>query len=319
MVSIDHFRQELLAQISVARDQEREQSQELNDLAKRWQEALGAQVSTEALQQAALGKVSGKVTEWLKSKSLDRRPRVAQQLRVDRGWERAVETVLGSYLEAVCVEGLDSVTGLLASFDGAHLAIVSMGETAAAARIPTSLQAKVQGAAVLGSVLSSVYTAETLNEALKVRGRLGSGESVVTRDGIWLGPDWLRLSRDADPRTGVIEREETLRGIRAQVSGLADEVKAPQVNDLFMVFRMGPTQSGSISGSRAPKYRMVPVFGRLQGTKLEHCAGRCYMWITGGLPRDRQAGHGCERIGSLSNIPRQIAKPEATAGVRPVR
>ncbi len=68
------------------------------------------QVSTEALQQAALGKVSGKVTEWLKSKSLDRQPRVAQQLRVDRGWERAVETVLGSYLEAVCVDGLDNVT-----------------------------------------------------------------------------------------------------------------------------------------------------------------------------------------------------------------
>jgi chromosome segregation protein len=47
---------------------------------------------------------------------------------------------------------------------------------------------------------------------------------VVTRDGIWLGSDWLRLSRDADPRTGVIEREETLRGMRTQVSGVADEV-----------------------------------------------------------------------------------------------
>jgi chromosome segregation protein len=217
--------QELLAEISAARDQEREQSQALNALAKRWQEALGAQVSTEALQQAALGKVSGKVTEWLKSKSLDRQPRVAQQLRVDRGWERAVETVLGSYLEAVCVDGLDSVTDLLASFDGAHLTIVSMGETAAVPRIPTSLQAKVQGAAVLGSVLSSVYTAETLIEALKVRGRLGSGESVVTRDGIWLGPDWLRLSRDADPHTGVIEREETLRELHTQLSGLAEQVK----------------------------------------------------------------------------------------------
>ena len=83
----------------------------------------------------------------------------------------------------------------------------------------------MQGATVLGSVLSSVYTAETLNEALKLRGRLGAGESVVTRDGIWLGPDWLRLSRDADPHTGVIEREETLRGIHTQLSGLEDEVK----------------------------------------------------------------------------------------------
>ena len=175
--------------------------------------------------QAALGKASGKVTEWLKSKSLDRQPRVAQQLRVDRGWERAVETVLGSYLEAVCVDGLDSVTDLLASFDGGHLAVVSLGRRAAASRNPASLQAKVQGATVLGSVLSSVYTAETLNEALKARRRLAPGESVVTRDGIWLGTDWLRLSRDADPHTGVIEREETLREIRAQVSALADEVK----------------------------------------------------------------------------------------------
>ena len=191
----------------------------------RWQEALGAQVSTEALQQAALGKVSGKVTEWLKSKSLDRQPRVAQQLRVDRGWERAVETVLGSYLEAVCVDGLDSVTDLLASFDGGHLAVVSTGDAAAVARDAASLQSKVQGATVLGSVLSSVYTAETLNEALGRRRRLTAGESVVTRDGIWLGSDWLRVSRDADPHTGVIEREESLRGIRTQVTGLADEVK----------------------------------------------------------------------------------------------
>ncbi|HWX34984.1 MAG TPA: hypothetical protein VNZ53_47135, partial [Steroidobacteraceae bacterium] len=170
-------------------------------------------------------KVSGKVTEWLKSKSLDRQPRVAQQLRVDRGWERAVETVLGSYLEAVCVDGLDSVTDLLGSFDGGHLAVVSMGHASAVPRESTTLQAKVQGATLLSSVLSSVYTAETLIEALARRRRLAAGESVVTRDGIWLGSDWLRLSRDADPHTGVIEREESLREIRARATGLADEVK----------------------------------------------------------------------------------------------
>jgi chromosome segregation protein len=217
--------QELLAEISVTREREREQSQAQNALRKRWQEVLGAQVSTEALQTAALGKASGKVTEWLKSKSLDGQPRVAQQLRVDRGWERAVETVLGSYLEAVCVDGLDSVTDLLASFDGGHLAVVSLSEAAAVPADSTSLQAKVQGAAVLGSVLSSVYIAETLNDALARRRHLAAGESVVTRDGIWLGSDWLRISRDADPHTGVIEREEALREIRGQLSALADEVK----------------------------------------------------------------------------------------------
>jgi chromosome segregation protein len=70
-----------------------------------------------------------------------------------------------------------------------------------------------------------VFTAETLGEALARRRQLTAGQSVVTRDGVWLGPDWLRLSRDKDPHTGVIEREESLRDIRALVSQLADEVK----------------------------------------------------------------------------------------------
>jgi chromosome segregation protein len=216
---------ELLAELSVTREREREQAQALNALRAKWQEALGSQVSTEALQQAALGKVSGKVTQWLKAQSLDHQPRVAQQLRVDRGWERAVETVLGSYLEAVCVDGLDSVADLLGSFDGGHLAVVTVAEPAGGVPDSASLQAKVQGAAVLGSVLSSVFTAETLGEALGRRRRLDAGQSVVTRDGVWLGPDWLRLSRDQDPHTGVIEREESLREIRLQVTQLADEVK----------------------------------------------------------------------------------------------
>src|SRR6202034_2233863 len=103
-----------------------------NAVRARWQQALGRQVSTEALQQAALGKASGKLTQWLKAQALDDKPRAAQQLRVEHGWERAVETVLGSYLEAVCVDGLDSVTDLLGGFDGGHLVVVSAGAGATA-------------------------------------------------------------------------------------------------------------------------------------------------------------------------------------------
>jgi chromosome segregation protein len=216
--------QELLAEMTLTRDAEREQTQVLNTLRARHQAAQGMLVSTEALQQAALGKASGSVSEWLKSKSLHLQPRVAQQLRVDKGWERAVETVLGSYLEAVCVDGLESVTDLLPSFDSGHLAVVSSHGSAEPVN-GTSLLAKVQGATVLTSVLAPVFTAESLQEALRLQARLGSGESVVTRDGIWLGADWLRVSRDADAHAGVIEREESLRDIRAQVAALAEDVR----------------------------------------------------------------------------------------------
>jgi len=215
--------QELLAEMALTRDAEREQTQALNALRGRHQEAQGTLVSTEALQQAALGKASGSVNDWLKSKSLHLNPRVAQQLRVERGWERAVETVLGSYLEAVCVDGLESVTALLPSFGPGHLAVVC--PHAAGPASGTSLLAKTQGATVLASVLSPVYTAESLPEALQIQARLGAGESVVTRDGIWLGADWLRVSRDADAHAGVIEREEVLREVRAQVAAFAEQVK----------------------------------------------------------------------------------------------
>ena len=51
----------------------------------------------------------GKAAEWLAGAGLTNRPRVAQTLEVEAGWERAVETALGDYLEAVCVDGLDGV------------------------------------------------------------------------------------------------------------------------------------------------------------------------------------------------------------------
>jgi chromosome segregation protein len=223
--------QELLAELSAAREAEREQTQALNGLRSRLQEAQGKLVSTEALQQAALGKASGKVAEWLKSKSLHLQPRVAQQLRVEKGWERAVETVLGSYLEAVCVEGLESITSLLPSFESGQLAVVSTldGASAQAGAGSDSLLSKIQGTALLASVLAPVRTAESLQEALRIQPRLAGGESVVTRDGIWLGAEWLRVSRDADAHAGVIEREEVLREVRTRVAALAEELRQFEV------------------------------------------------------------------------------------------
>ncbi len=217
--------QQLLEQLSQSREQERQRTASLNALRTRWQNAKGSQVSIEALQQAALGKASGKVTQWLASQALDQKPRLAQQLRVERGWERAVETVLGSYLQAVCVDGLDSVAAVLDSFDGGHLALVVSGPASAAAP-GESLLAKVSGATALHAMMAQVRTAGSLREALELRPRLQEGESVVTRDGIWLGRDWLRLSKDQDASAGIIEREESLRETRAEVSRLAEELQA---------------------------------------------------------------------------------------------
>src|SRR5207253_2895506 len=55
--------------------------------------------SLEAVQKAALSDNAGRAAEWLAGAGLGSRPRVAQILEVQAGWERAVETALGDYLE----------------------------------------------------------------------------------------------------------------------------------------------------------------------------------------------------------------------------
>ncbi len=214
--------QQSLDSLQAQRDEERRAISSLDEARIQAQNARGRLVSLEALQRAALGQAQGKVMEWLAARGMADRPRLAQRLKVERGWERAVETVLGAYLEAVCVEGVDAVAEVLDGLQGGQLSFVSLTApavaTSAAVRPATSLLAHVDGPTVLVSLLSEVLAVETLAEALARRERLRPGESIITRDGVWIGRHWLRVSRDADAREGVLEREQQLEELRGEVA-----------------------------------------------------------------------------------------------------
>jgi len=181
------------------------------------QHSQGRLMSLEALQQAALGLAQGKVGEWLSSHALNERPRLAQQLVVETGWERAVETVLGSYLEAVSVEAIDAIAGHLGTLQVGAVSFFSSGAVEHHAADAGRLLARVQGPPAIGAFLSGIIAVDSLAEALEKRRSLLSGESVITRDGIWIGCDWLRVSRDKDVHAGVIEREQEMRTLRETV------------------------------------------------------------------------------------------------------
>ncbi|MGH8258171.1 MAG: chromosome segregation protein SMC, partial [Steroidobacteraceae bacterium] len=99
-------------------------------------------MSLDALQKAALTHDAGRASEWLERSGLAVRPRVAEQLEVAQGWERAVETALGDYLEAVCVERLDEPAAGLRDFAGGRLALIEHSAT-----IPGDVEASGAGAA----------------------------------------------------------------------------------------------------------------------------------------------------------------------------
>ena len=70
--------------------------------------------------------------------------------------------------------------------------------------------------------MTGIIAVDGLPEALSLRRTLTNGESVITRDGIWIGRDWLRVSRDKDVHAGVIGREKEMRELRETIS-IAEE------------------------------------------------------------------------------------------------
>jgi len=182
-------------------------------------------VSLEALQQAAFNHGADGVAEWLGAAGLAGRPRVAAALEVAAGWERAVETALGDYLEAVCVDGLDEVGAALENFAAGRLALIEAGAAGGTGGADT-LAAKLAGPSAVTQQLERILTAESLAEALARRRSLDSGWSLMTRRGEWVGRDWLRVTRGADPHAGIIEREQRLKELRGQFAGAAERARA---------------------------------------------------------------------------------------------
>ncbi len=232
-------REEQLARISTELDavtgtieRQRETNQALTlslDEGKSTLQSLsGRHASLEALQQAALGQQDDVEVSWLERHGLGTQPRLAEKIRVRDGWDLAVETVLGDYLQAVCVDGLDPLPSLLGDFDEGHLNFVISGTSGAGmSTVPgtvsgDTLAARVSGDDAVLSLLGGILTAPDLVSAMTVRGQLEPGQSVVTPDGIWMGPGWLRVARDKaaegqDTRAGVLKRQRELEALGTQM------------------------------------------------------------------------------------------------------
>ncbi|MEB0078772.1 chromosome segregation protein SMC [Pseudomonas sp. CCI3.2] len=191
---LEHLRSEL-HRANQAQQQAQGELQRLN----------GRLASLEALQQAALDPGTG-TAEWLRDQHLSERPRLAEGLRVEPGWELAVETVLGADLQAVLV---DNFAGLdLAGFEQGDLRLIS--PSANVARIPGSLLDKVEAAVDLSAWLGNVQPVECLEDALALRAQLGAGQSLISRDGYWVGRHFLRVRRASEAQSGVLARGQEL-------------------------------------------------------------------------------------------------------------
>lgn len=229
---------ELQQQLGVAKstlderlEQIRQTEAQLAEAAEKVRTGKGRLSSLEALQQSALGQDQESMLAWLASQNLAELPRLAQKIHVQSGWETAVEAALGDSLEAVVVPRLSPQGLSLASLESGQVQFVDERKEGTAAA-PDSLASVVNGPTVVNELLGKVKLAENLAEAVELASRLGAGESVITRNGEWLGPGWLRVSRTEDARHGVLEREQEIKSLRQDIEkSQADESHLSQELD----------------------------------------------------------------------------------------
>jgi chromosome segregation protein len=213
--------------LTQAREAQNEARQQLDSARHERQTLAGRVASLEALQQAALGQSDESVVSWLDAQGVADRPRLAQSLTVESGWERAVETVLGPFLEAVRVERVESLAGALSSLEAGGLGVIGddpngVPEPSDPAR--ERLLDRVDADAALAPLLAGVYSVTTADEALSLQSQLAAGESVVTPDGLWLGRNWARIARPSDDDDGVLGREQELAQARADLEQLDERI-----------------------------------------------------------------------------------------------
>ncbi len=235
-----------------------DRGRQLDEAREKLQTLKGRRTSLEALQKAAMGD-DGAVSDWLNRHELDAEPRLADQVQVDEGWEKALEAVLGDSIQAVAISGFDQVSDWLGDLSHGRLALFSPATVKGSGSKGKLLRDHVQGQVPEG-LLAGVYVADDLNGALALRGQLDAHESVVTRDGICLGPDWLKVAKEEDQEAGILERRRELEQLEGEI-----ETLQATVDDLKEQLESTREQIGELEEEREEVQRQASRINRELG------------------------------------------------------
>jgi len=208
--------------IEQTREKINDLNQDKSDCNRKLNEFHGKKVSLDALQQAALGHTDNSV-KWLSNQELKDNTNLAQAVIVREGWDKAVETVLGNYLQAICIDDLNIISEAIPLIEEMDISFVLPSSNLKTGSISnqkaTLLSTYVEESNFVSDLLKGVYTASGLEEALRIKSQIEIGESVITIDGIWMGSNWLKVTRDIDDtNSGIIARTQEIKNLDASLS-----------------------------------------------------------------------------------------------------
>ncbi|MDQ2928210.1 MAG: chromosome segregation protein SMC, partial [Pseudomonadota bacterium] len=205
-----------------------------NDESRR-QADLGARLEAlKALQEKV--QVEDKLKPWLAKHGLETLQGLWRRVRIEPGWEAALEAALRERLGALEVGRLDTVRAFAADAPPARLAFFTTpaAPTPPAHRtLPRLAELLHLGdsglAALLGDWLEGVYTATDLDAALAVRSSLTHGEVIMTREGHAVSQFAVSFYAPDSQQAGLLARAQEIENLERQTraqSIISEEAKS---------------------------------------------------------------------------------------------
>jgi chromosome segregation protein len=169
----------------------------------------------------------GKIGPWLESKGLKESKRLWQELKVESGWEAALESVLRERLAAVTAKSVQETLALANDAPPSRLAILLTEDISPAhTQVPadfTPLLTRVQSAgaprvaAVLQEWLGNIYIANSLEDALHRREKLPAGGAFVTQQGHLVSRVGVQLYAADSEQAGMLARAQEMESLEKQL------------------------------------------------------------------------------------------------------
>ena len=179
------------------------------------QEVISRLESLREIQDAALGVDNDVLDTWLNDNGLGNAPKLAVNIRVSAGWERAADRILNGFLGAICGAKITvDVLEKRPSFGLALIADVAVDAHPVAERGHIDLaqlsdQIEVKNINI-APLLAGIYVADSLHHAIEHQAELSGRECIVTQDGVLVGANWVDFASQSQLETGVLVREEEI-------------------------------------------------------------------------------------------------------------
>ena len=160
--SLNQRIEDCLEKLSVAREQIGVRERALEEARSKVQELRHQLAGLQAAQDAALGQDVQEAEAWIESQGLSAAQRVGEHLAVVPGWERAIEAILGRFMQAIQVDSIADYAGSLVTLAEGDVALVeyrNLDQKSLAMQnsVPTAASLVRSEAIAAGSLLYGVW------------------------------------------------------------------------------------------------------------------------------------------------------------------